>query len=341
MQMRPGRQAGHADIPDHRTLVDALAGLDLAKPRHMAVQRAVVLAVVQDHHVAVAALGAHEHHPCIARRHDRRTGSGRVVHALVHAHRAQYRVLACAKGRADPAIGHRHADEALLQRAPGDVEIFRRLARALEAEAGIGLAAGDEGGRQDVAGADPLAFAPGLVHHHAEAVARLQILIEVDVVLEDIVGHHRDRRRGEPGFAGRGIQRAGDLAAGHHRAGAGRPLGDVLAHAVAQQAQLHPVTVVAIEAQRPQLTGGGHVEGDFRAGAQLGQRLLGPRMRQHLVHHGRRDAQLPEQGAQRLPGLDLEDLPVGARPQCLAAGYQRRQRQCQGGMAGKRRIDGI
>ncbi|KAG1220036.1 hypothetical protein G6F68_021304 [Rhizopus microsporus] len=51
-----GGQASRADIADHRALGHALAGLDVRKARHVPVQGGVAAAVVEDHHVAVAAL---------------------------------------------------------------------------------------------------------------------------------------------------------------------------------------------------------------------------------------------------------------------------------------------
>lgn len=64
-------------------------------------------------------------------------------------------------------------------------------------------------------------------------------------------------------------------------------------------------------------------------------------MRQHLIHQRGRNPQLAEQGAQRLARFDLQNFPIGARRQLLAARHQRRQRQCQRGMAGKRFVDRV
>ncbi|KAG1241179.1 hypothetical protein G6F68_016945 [Rhizopus microsporus] len=116
--------------------------------------------MLHDDHVAVAVLPAGELARAVRGGVDRRARGRGVVHALVHAHLAQHRVLARAEGRAQPRERDRHADEALLQRSPVDVVVLG-LAVAVEAEAGIGLATGGEGRRQDLAGVHLLAFAPG------------------------------------------------------------------------------------------------------------------------------------------------------------------------------------
>ena len=182
-----------ADVADHRALRDALARLDLAEARHVAVQRGVAAAVVEDHRAAVTALPADELHARVAGGHDRRAGARGVVHALVHAHAAQHRVAARAEGRGQARIRDRHADEALLQRPAVGGEVLG-LAVALEAEAGMQLAADGEGGGLHRAGADQLAIAPGLFDDDAEAVAGADVFVEVDVVLEDVVGQRVDRR---------------------------------------------------------------------------------------------------------------------------------------------------
>ncbi|MNX76941.1 hypothetical protein D3C86_1084600 [compost metagenome] len=297
--------------------------------------------MVQDHHVAVATLGPGELHPCVTGGHDRRAGPRGVVHALVHAHLAQHRVLARPEAGAQPRERDRHADEALLQRPPAHVEVLG-LAVAVEAEAAVGLATGGEGGRQDLAGVHLLALAPGLIQHHAEAVARLQVLGEVDVVLEDLVGHRGDRRRRQPGLARSHVERAGDLAAGHDAAGGGLTLDHLLGDLPILQRQLDPVVGIAVEADRAQVAGQWQVEGDLRAGAQPGQRFARTGVVQHLVHHRGRDPGLIEEVAQGLPALHPQDLPAVARDLLLALQRQRRQGQGQGGVVDRvGRFDGV
>jgi hypothetical protein len=127
---------------------DALARVDLAETRHVPVQRAVAAAMVEDHHVAVAVLLAGELH---------RASPAAMIGVPVA--RRSPRPCACAwcrgsgaagaEGRAEPREGDRHADEALLQRPAVDVVLG--LAVAVEAERGIGLAAGGEGRGLDLA----------------------------------------------------------------------------------------------------------------------------------------------------------------------------------------------
>src|SRR5690606_1267975 len=112
-----GGKAGGADIADGVALAHALAGLEPAQPRHVAVRRGVAAAVVDDPRAAVAVLPAGEAHLAVTRGHDRRAGAGGVVHALVRTHAAEHRVLAgVAEARADPRELDRHAQEGLLHR---------------------------------------------------------------------------------------------------------------------------------------------------------------------------------------------------------------------------------
>src|SRR5690606_9205518 len=155
------RQARGAHVTDHRALRYPLPGLVLAEARHVRVQRGVTAAVVEYHGAAVAALPAGELHARVAGGHDRRAGAGGVVDARVHPHLAQHRMPACTVARAKPRVRDRHADEALLQRTAVQVEVLG-LAVALEAQPGLGLAAGREPCRQHFAGADALALAPAV-----------------------------------------------------------------------------------------------------------------------------------------------------------------------------------
>ena len=336
MQVRAGGQAGGADVADHGALADLLALLQLAEARHVRVQGGVAAAVVQDHHVAVAALGADELHPGVAGGHDRGAGAGGVVHALVHAHAAQHRMPARAELRRQPCVRDRHADEALLQRPAVGGEVLG-LAVAVEAEAGMGLLAGGEGRCQDPAGADPLALAPGFLDHGAEAVARLHVL-EVDVVLEDLVGHHRDGGGAEPGLAPGRVQRAVDLGAGHRQPGGGGALEHLLVDLVPVQGQLHPLGRAAVEAEATQLPVRVQPEAQLGAWAQAGERIAVGGGVQDPVQGRRRHPHVLEYLAQGLPGLDLDDFPV--RTGVAVGGFhgQRRQLQGQGGIGLRGRL---
>src|SRR5690606_26507849 len=171
VQVRAGGPAGTADIADHRALLEPGAGLVLAEARHVRIEGGVALAVVEHHGAAIAALPADERHARVAGGHDRGAVASAVVHALVGAGAAQDRVLArAAEAGGDPRIRDRHADEGLLQRAAVGV-VVTHGAVALEAEAGVGLAAGGDARGMDRAAADALALAPGLVVDDAEASA--------------------------------------------------------------------------------------------------------------------------------------------------------------------------
>ena len=330
VQVRPGGQAGGTDIADDLALADPLAGAVLAKARHVRIQRGVAATVIQDHRVAIAALHPGKLHPGIAGGHDRGAGAGGVVHALVHAHAAQYRMTARAEIGAQAGKLDWRADEALLQRPAVGVKVLG-LAIALETEAGIGLAASSEGGGQHLGRIDTFALAPGLVIHHVEAVARLDILGEVDVVLEDLVGQYRDRIGRQARPAGRGIQRMTDFAAGHRGTGGGLAGGDGRSDFLALQVQLDPVARVTVETQPVQLALGRDVEGDFGTWAQArkgGTRML---VFQHPVHDRGRQLQFVEDGAKGLPGAHLQGVPGRCRLVRLDL-FQCRQFQRQAGL---------
>src|SRR5690554_5375486 len=93
MQMRTCRQPGHANITDYLTL-----GYIAASPHaggvaaHMGVQGLIVLAVLDDNGVAIAALAAYVHHAPITGRLDGCSGRSCVIHPLVSADLVQYRV---------------------------------------------------------------------------------------------------------------------------------------------------------------------------------------------------------------------------------------------------------
>ena len=65
-----------------------------------------------------------------------------------------------------------------------------------------------------------LAFAPGLLDHHAEAVVGADVRIEVDVVLEDLVGQRVDvAAEVSPALRAERYSERADLAAEHDGAG--------------------------------------------------------------------------------------------------------------------------
>src|SRR3546814_78034 len=165
---------------------------------------------------------------------------------------AQDRVLARAgEARTDPRVLHRHADEGLLQRPAVGAEVLG-LAAALEAEAAVHVAVRGERGGQDRPALAHLALAPGLLAHHGEAVAGGDVGVEVDVVLEDIVGDAADVVARQPQLARRVEQRAADLAADHRGAHLDRAFDHLLRDLVAVDVDLDAVDVVAVVAERAQ-----------------------------------------------------------------------------------------
>src|SRR5690606_26712967 len=248
-----------ADVADHLALRHALAALEPDGARHVRIQRGVPLAVVEHDGVAIATMPARRHHARVTGGHDRRAAARGVVHALVHARGAQYRVAAVAEARAQPRVLDRAADETLLQRPAFGGEVLA-LAVALEAHRGERLALGGEHGRGHWTAADQLAFAPGLLDDDAEAVAGGDVAVEVDVVLEDVVGEGIDHRGAQPELARGMEQRLADLAADHRGAYFDRPLDHLLHDLVAGQRQFDPLGVAAVVAERDQAAVGGVVE---------------------------------------------------------------------------------
>ena len=174
-----------------------LAGVDTGKARHVAIERALAAAMVEDDDIAVSAFLANELHLRITCRLDRRAGTGSVIHTLVHAEGAQNRVIAATKAGGQARIRNGHADKRAFERTPIGSEVFG-FAVAHEAERALEVAIHGEGGGLHRAGVDQLAVLPGLIHHHTEAVVFAQIRIEVDVVLEHFIGELLQLRTTKP-----------------------------------------------------------------------------------------------------------------------------------------------
>src|SRR5262249_37320338 len=152
VQMRAGGEPGHADVADRLALADVLADLDRTEMRHVAVQRAVVAAVLDDDDVAVAGLPAAERYSAVAGGVDRRARRRRLVAAPVRTAGAEDRVHpAGRKRRRDAREFHRSPQETLAQR-PAVVAVIHRVAGGVGvAERAEALAAVDERRRDDVA----------------------------------------------------------------------------------------------------------------------------------------------------------------------------------------------
>lgn len=123
--------------------------------------------------------------------------------------------VAAAQGeaRADAGEIHRRTDECLAHAgAVGAVVAGIALLVGI-AHGGVGLAAVDEAGGEDIAGRHLLAVDLVLFVDHVELVAFSQIEGEVDVVAED-VRQRRDQVIGQAGVTTGNEQRAGDAAMG-------------------------------------------------------------------------------------------------------------------------------
>ena len=137
------------------------------------------------------------------------------------------------------------------------------------------LAADGEGRRLHRAGADQLAVAPDLVDDHAEAVVGADVVVEVDVVLEDLVGQRVDVAAGQALLARRAEQRAPDLAADARRCGfrsgvRSRFLDDRRRAATLRR----DGSSSRSKRKRAQLAVDRQVERQHRAGLEAGQRVL-------------------------------------------------------------------
>ena len=202
------------------------------------------------------------------------------------------------------------------------------------------LAADGEGGCLHRAGADQLAVAPGLFDHDAEAVARGDVFVEVDVVLEDVVGQRVDRAARQAELAGRMEQRLADGAADDDGARLGRAHDDVLDDLVAVEA------IVRRDASRRGRSGrraaavDRQVERELGAGLHARQRLLRAGLVEHLVHRGGGQVHVFEQAAEGLAAFDVDDLPAVAGLAAQLGDRQRRQRKGEGG-AGLRRREAV
>src|SRR5690606_6460298 len=156
---------------DDLALVDLVALLQARREAsQVRVEGLHAIAVLQDDHVAVAALLAGEVDDAVARGADRRAGGSREIGALVRAHVAEHRVLgAVGKAGTDAAELERVAQEAALHAAAVEAEEFAlAVFTALEPERLVVLAGVDQLNRQH-AGADrpfeAVGLADGFVDH--------------------------------------------------------------------------------------------------------------------------------------------------------------------------------
>ncbi|MNS65552.1 hypothetical protein D3C72_987220 [compost metagenome] len=217
MQVRAGGPAGRADGADGLALAHALAGLHVDAAQ-VGVGRLLVVAVVDDDDVAVAALRAGEIDRAITDRAHRGARGRRVVDAVVLAPAVQNRMHAHREAAGHARELDRRSQVGLAQAVAVRAVVAALLARArgLEPDGLVDLAVVLELGREHAAAAQRLAVGfEGLVDH-GEAVALAQ-RAHVDVARED-VGQLARHGVGNARVVGGGEQRAADGAAGQARA---------------------------------------------------------------------------------------------------------------------------
>src|SRR5262249_42621943 len=154
VEVWPRGYSGRADVADDLTLAHAHARLDaVGKPLHVSVGGLVSVGVADADIVAVLSPRSGKFDDPVAGRHDRGSRRAAPVDAVVHSLDGQDRVLAHAEagGEAYVLAAHRPAHEKLARRAAfGVVEVDDAVRRA-EAVELVGLAAGRDECRQQIA----------------------------------------------------------------------------------------------------------------------------------------------------------------------------------------------
>ncbi len=199
VQVRAGGKAGGAHVGDDLALAHAAALFHArCKAGNMGVAGIISGIVVEENVVAVAAVPAFKRHHAVAAGLDGRAEGRGEVGALMHAGKAQHRVLAGAETAGDAEDFERGFEQQLLFGFAVLVVIV-----AVIEEGGAALALGNQLRRRDAAGfVDHAVFvAPGL-ELHLEGVAGLDFAGEVDVP-----GKQVDKRLDEVG----GQARAGGV----------------------------------------------------------------------------------------------------------------------------------
>ena len=231
--------------------------------------------------------------------------------------------MAAAQGeaRADAGEIHRRTDECLAHAgAVGAVVAGIALLVGI-AHGGVGLAAVDEAGGEDIAGRHLLAVDLVLFVDHVELVAFSQIEGEVDVVAED-VRQRRDQVIGQAGVTTGNEQRAGDAAMGI--GGMQVDLGFLAFEGVALVGlvQADGLEFALLDSQRLQLSFGVELELDLLADLQMSEALGILAAGQHVVHGRGGKACLGEYGRQRIATGDGDGLPLGIDGLGVGIGYR-------------------
>ena len=177
MHMRAGRKAGRADIADHLALADAGARLRRAREcGHVAVGGLVAVGMTDAHVFAVAAFPADLVDGAVAGGVDRGAERGGPVDAGVHLEIAEQRMIAGAEAGPHDSGRHRLAHQELLRALSGLVVVVDdAVVGGLELVVLLGLAAGGQRGEHHV-------VLVVLAVQHVEGIARLRLVLEVDVV---------------------------------------------------------------------------------------------------------------------------------------------------------------
>ncbi len=157
------------------------------------------------------------------------------------------------------------------------------------------LAVHGEGRSQHRAGIDQLPILPGLVDHHAETIVLIQVGVEVDVVLEHLVGQLVELLAAQANRA-RGLeQRGADLAAQHDRARGDFMCDLTLAQRIAVELQFDRLAIDAVlahvDAHRAHAAVGRQVEAHFGAWAHAPQHRLDLGVLHHVMQLALRDSQ--------------------------------------------------
>src|SRR5579883_2677000 len=125
MQVRPGRLAGHPDIPDHLALMDLMTrDRSGGNPAHMAVSGLHRAAVPYADIATITTSPAGDLDGAVARRIDGRPGGNREIDAFVHARISENRVHPHAEAGGEARAVDRRAQQAFAHAlAVGTVEI--------------------------------------------------------------------------------------------------------------------------------------------------------------------------------------------------------------------------
>ena len=240
MQVRAGGPTGGAHSANGLALGDTRAALH-GNAAQVGIHGGVAAAVVDEHHVAKAALGAGEFDHAVTHAAHGSAGGRCVVHAQVGAPGLQNGVKAHLEAAAHARELHGRGQVGLAQALPVErvIRAFgpaalgggwrawdgRRLhGRVAEPQGLESFAVVDELGVQHFAGFEGFAVGFQGFVINAETVALAQAAVKVDVARED-AGDLRGHGVGDVGFVGGGEQRGLDVAAGDAgRDGVGRCL---------------------------------------------------------------------------------------------------------------------